>query len=120
MESKPHRLLNLLRAHRKCSAFSQDEIAFLLGVQSGSKISRYEQMAQEPELKTALALEAIFDRPVAELFPGLYEKVKASVQARAKTLAKRAFLASSTSLMAQKRRSISGIINKKKKNRGKK
>jgi transcriptional regulator with XRE-family HTH domain len=114
MNSKPPRLLNLLRAQRKCSAFSQDEIAFLLGVQRGSKVSRYEQMLRAPELETALAFEAISNRPVAELFPGLFEKVKAAVQARAKELAKRVFLASSTALMAQKRKSISGIINKRK------
>jgi transcriptional regulator with XRE-family HTH domain len=115
MESKPPpRLLNLLRAQRKCAAFSQDEIAFLLGVRTGSKVSRYEQMLRAPELETALAFEAISNRPVAELFPGLFEKVKAAVQARARELAKRVFLASSTSLMAQKRKSISGIINKKK------
>jgi|SRR3954468_7455249 len=121
MNSKPpSRHLNLLRAHRKRSALSQDEIAFLLGAQNGSKVCRYEQMMREPKLKTALAYEAIFNCPVADLFPGLFAKVKAAVQARAKTLVKRALQGNSKSLLAQKRKSVSGIISQEKKKGDKK
>jgi|SRR3954464_9376529 len=119
MNSKP-RHLNLLRAHRKRAALSQDEIAFLLGVQNGSKVSRYEQLLREPKLKTALAFEAIFDCAVSSLFPALFSKVKAAVQERAKTLAKRALQGNSKSLIAQKRKSVSEIINKEKKKSDKK
>lgn len=84
-----------------------------MGAQSGSKVCRYEQLDRVPELKTALAYEAIFNCPVSELFPDLFEKIKTAVQARAKTLAKRALLASSTALMAQKRKAVAGIITKK-------
>ena len=108
------RHINLLRAHRKQSALSQDEVAFLLGVQKGSKVSRYEQMTREPRLKTILAYEAIFSCPVAKLFPGLFAKIKAAVQARAKTLGRRAFVGTSKALADQKRKSISKIINQKK------
>jgi transcriptional regulator with XRE-family HTH domain len=121
MEPKPSpRSLNLLRAHRRCTAFSQDEIAFLLGIQSGATVCRYEQMERDPELKTALAFEAIYGRPISDLFPALFEQVRAIVKARAKILAKRALIAPSSSLMAQKRKAITGIINKEKKRNGKK
>jgi transcriptional regulator with XRE-family HTH domain len=114
------RNLNFLRAHRKRSALSQDEIAFLLGAQNGSKVCRYEQMLREPKLKTALAYEAIFNCAVTELFPELYAKVKAAVQERAKTLAKRALQGNSKALRAQKRKPVSAIISQQKNKREKK
>lgn len=49
----------------------------------------YEQFTREPNLETALALEAIFQRPASELFGGLYQKVQTKVAARAKILANR-------------------------------
>jgi transcriptional regulator with XRE-family HTH domain len=82
-------LQNHLRANRKRLALSQDDVAFLLGTQSGAKVCRYERFVREPSLKTALAYEAIFKRPVIELFPGLYQKVEREVAARAKALADR-------------------------------
>lgn len=77
---------NYLLSNRKRLALSQEEVAFLLGAQSGAKICRYERFAREPSLKTALAFEAIFQRPASELFGGLYQKVQQEVAARAKTL----------------------------------
>ena len=80
-------LPNYLRSNRKRLALSQEEVAFLLGSQSGAKVSRYEQFAREPSLETALACEMIFQRSASELFGGLYQKVEAEVAARATTLA---------------------------------
>ena len=82
-------LPNYLRANRKRLALSQDEVAFLLGTQSGAKVCRYERFVREPSLETALAYEAIFKRTVSELFPGLYQKVEREVAARAKALGER-------------------------------
>ncbi len=113
MNRKPH--LNLLRAHRKESALSQSEIAFLLGANCSSKICRYEQMIRDPELETVLGFEAIFDRPVSELFPGLYAKVEAAVRKRARALAKRVLNADTDARRKQKRNTIAEIIKRKKK-----
>lgn len=82
-------LPNYLRSNRKRLALSQEEVAFLLGTKSGAKVSRYEQFTREPSLKTALALEMIFQRSVSELFGGLYQKVETEVAERATTLARR-------------------------------
>jgi transcriptional regulator with XRE-family HTH domain len=79
-------LPNYLRSNRKRLALSQEEVAFLLGTQSGAKVCRYERFAREPSLETALAFEVIFQRPASELFGGLYQKVEQEVAARAKTL----------------------------------
>ena len=83
------KLPNYLRSHRKRLALSQDEVAFLLGTRSGAKASRYENFAREPNLATALAYEVIYQRPVSELFGGLYQEIEQQVVARAKVLTHR-------------------------------
>jgi transcriptional regulator with XRE-family HTH domain len=80
-------LPNHLRANRKRLSLSQEEVAFLLGTQSGAKVCRYERFVREPNLETILAYEAIFQKPARELFAGLYQKIEQDVAARAKVLA---------------------------------
>ena len=77
---------NRLRALRIRLALSQDQLAFLLGVSSGSKICRYERCLRSPSLTTILALEVIFQKPGSELFARLYREVQKSVAARARLL----------------------------------
>jgi transcriptional regulator with XRE-family HTH domain len=82
-------LPNYLRTHRKRQTLSQEEVAFLLGVNGmdkGIKVSRDENLAREPSLRTAIAYEAIYGKPVRELFAGLYEQVEQEVAERAKLL----------------------------------
>jgi transcriptional regulator with XRE-family HTH domain len=82
-------LPNYLLANRKRMALSQDEVAFLLGAQSGAKVCRYERFVRVPSLETALAYEAIFKTSASELFGGLYQKVEKEVAVRARILAAR-------------------------------
>src|SRR3989442_14855757 len=82
-------LPNYLKVNRKRLAMSQDEVAFLLGAQTGTKVCRYERFVREPSLETALAYEAIFKTSASELFGGLYQKVEREVAERAKMLAAR-------------------------------
>jgi transcriptional regulator with XRE-family HTH domain len=84
-----HQLSNHVRKYRKRSALSQRDVAYLLGVASGSKVCRYERFTREPGFSTALAYEAIFQVAVSELFPGLYQRIEAGVRARAKRLMER-------------------------------
>ena len=79
-------LPNYLVSNRKRLSLSQDEVAFLLGTQSGAKVSRYERFDRVPGLETALAFEMIFQRSPSELFSGLYQKVEREVMERAKAL----------------------------------
>jgi len=81
------RLPNYLRKHRKRLGLSQDDVAYLLGAESGAKTSRYERFAREPGFRTALACEAVFQKPIRELFAGLYEQIEREVAERAKKLA---------------------------------
>jgi len=79
-------LPNYLRTNRMRLGLSQDEVAYLLGTESGTRVSRYEQFARDPGLRTALAYEAIFQRPIRELFAGIYDEVEREVASRAKRL----------------------------------
>jgi transcriptional regulator with XRE-family HTH domain len=82
-------LPNYLRTHRKRLGLSQDDVAYLLGAESGAKTSRYERFAREPGFRTALACEAVFQKPIRELFAGLYEQIEREVAERARKLALR-------------------------------
>lgn len=79
-------LNNYLRMHRRRTALSQGDIACLLGVVSGTKLSRYESGQRAPNLETALALEIIFGIPVRELFAGMFHEVEQRVRERAAPL----------------------------------
>lgn len=81
-------LENYLRAHRKRTGLTQDEVAFLLGSKSGTKVSRYEKFRRTPTLQTALALTVIFDAPTRELFAGLRQQIERATTARAAELIK--------------------------------
>lgn len=70
------RLRNYLRTHRKRMGLTQDEMAFLLGCQSGAKVSRYERFARQPCLHTIFLYEAFFGVPAKELFAGEFQKAE--------------------------------------------
>lgn len=74
---------NYLRMHRHRQALSQDEVAFLVGAGSAGTIARYELGQRDPSLETALALQALYGVPVAELFAGRFNTVEQSVARRA-------------------------------------
>jgi len=82
-------LPNYLRSNRRRLALTQEEVAFLLGVNGenkGAKVCRDERRARKPSLETALAYEAIYQKPTRDLFTGLYERIEQEVAARAKIL----------------------------------
>jgi transcriptional regulator with XRE-family HTH domain len=78
-----HRLNNYLRAYRKRSGLSQDDVAFLCGTRNGAQVSRYECGRRRPTLEYLLAFEAIFHIPVRELFAGRFEEVSKMVSKKA-------------------------------------
>ncbi|HEY1799870.1 MAG TPA: helix-turn-helix transcriptional regulator [Terriglobales bacterium] len=85
-------LPNYLRSKRKQLSLKQEEVAFLLGVKGidrAGKVSRDEGSLRTPTLESALAYEAIYGKPVRELFAGLYERVAQEVSSRAKILSYR-------------------------------
>jgi transcriptional regulator with XRE-family HTH domain len=84
-----HKLENYLRTYRKRSGLSQDEVAFLLGCQNGTKVSRYERCSRKPSLETVLAYVIVFGAPGRELFAGTFEKVENKLSKRAQLLTRK-------------------------------
>jgi transcriptional regulator with XRE-family HTH domain len=80
------RLQNYLRTHRRRFGLSQKEVAKLLGVASGTKVSRYENFIRTPSVVTVFACEIVFNQPASELFAGRYEEIRAAVRERASQL----------------------------------
>jgi transcriptional regulator with XRE-family HTH domain len=82
LSSMAHRLENYLRTNRKQSGLTQQEVAFLLGCETSAQVSRYEKRRRLPPLETALACEAVFGIPVAELFAGVRQGVGRDIEKR--------------------------------------
>jgi hypothetical protein len=80
------KLPNYLRMHRKWASLSPDEVEFLLGCQTGAKVSRHERFSA-PNVETVFACEVIFGIPARELFAGVYQKVEETIKQRAQVLA---------------------------------
>jgi transcriptional regulator with XRE-family HTH domain len=82
------RLQHYLRTHRRRQGLSQAEVAMLLGADSGTKVSRYENFARIPSALTVFALEIVFSQPASELFAGSYEAIRLVIQKRTRHLLK--------------------------------
>jgi transcriptional regulator with XRE-family HTH domain len=98
-----------LRSHRRRASLSQRDVAFLLGVRAISKISRYERYAMLPRLETALAYQVIFGRPVAQLFGGTYDVIRAAIRRRASRLAQAKFVGSTIGFESRRKGSLQAI-----------
>jgi transcriptional regulator with XRE-family HTH domain len=80
------RLPNYLRTYRKHSGLSQSEVSFLIRLKDKSDLSRYERSARQPSLRTALACQEVYGKPVSELFAGLNDSVASDSRSRMKRL----------------------------------
>lgn len=85
-----HYLPNYLRTHRKRAGFSQEEIAFLLGIATGAQVSRYERFMRKPTLVVVLSLEIIFELPANEIFSGVRQEIEQQIARRAVLFKERA------------------------------
>jgi transcriptional regulator with XRE-family HTH domain len=78
-----------LKSERKRSGLTQQELADLLGLSTASAVSRLERSEREPEYRTALAYEIVFNRSGADLFPVAFGEVENLVLQRAAEIADR-------------------------------
>ena len=107
-----HKLKNYLRTHRKRAGLSQDEIAFLLGCRSGTKVSRYERFARQPSLQTAFAYEVVFRAPARELFGGIFQQVEHTTLNRVQLLVRKLKAAKPDRMTAQKLRALKAAASR--------
>lgn len=75
-----------LRALRRRSSLSQEDVAFLLGTYTGTRVSRHETGVCVPPLEVALAYEIIFGTGTADIYEDLRLQVTNDVLKRAHTL----------------------------------
>lgn len=75
-------LQNYLRTYRRRSFLSQDEVAFLLGVATGTRVTRHEGAQRTPTMETALGYEVLFGVPLHELFASDAQKVETIIRQR--------------------------------------
>jgi transcriptional regulator with XRE-family HTH domain len=103
------KLPNYLRTYRKRAGLSQDEVAFLLGCQSGTKASRYERRTRKPNLETILAYEVLFGAPARELFAGIFENVEQATLKRPRILAQKLNAAQADRVILRKLASLQAM-----------
>ena len=84
--SMAERLKTYLRPLRRRWRLTQRELAFLIGIKSGTVISRIEGLSKAPRLSWAVACALLFDTRASELFPGLFSEVHEDVLLRATEL----------------------------------
>lgn len=78
------RLPHYLKHERRRAGFTQADVAYLLGAQAVTKVSRYERGKYLPPLSTALAYEAMLGVPIADLFPSAFAAARRSLVHRVK------------------------------------
>ena len=83
------RIQNYLRTQRRRWGLTQDELAELLGCQSGTQISRIERGKRRPCTEVIVACEVLFGLPSRKLYPGLYAEVEEALLRRAAVLFER-------------------------------
>jgi len=71
---------------RKRSGLNQKELAYLLGAQNGSKVSRYEAGNRTPAFESLLAYEIVFRVALDELFAGRHDVARTGLRSRAERL----------------------------------
>ena len=81
-----HRLKSYLRTHRRRWGFTQQELAFLIGIKSSTSISRIERLKRIPTFEAAFALGVIFSVAPPELFPAIFSEVQSGIVERANEL----------------------------------
>jgi transcriptional regulator with XRE-family HTH domain len=106
-----HKLQNYLRTYRKRSGLTQDEMAYLLGCESGTKLSRYERFSRKPGLETTLGCAIVFGAPCRDVFGGTWEKVEREIKRRAQLLTRRISRATPTPMATQKLEILQAITS---------
>ena len=83
------RLRCYLRSYRRRWGFTQQELAFILGIKGNGHISRLERGEASPTLAIVLALYVMFGTAPEELFPALFAEIEDHAVARAYDLYER-------------------------------
>ena len=80
---------NLMRVLRRRLGLTQREVAFLLGYDSESAVSRLEKGSRIPRLPELLIIELVFGVAASAMFPHVHRTVLDSVRGRLERLRRR-------------------------------
>jgi len=69
-----------LQALRRKSGLTQREVASIVGVANDVQIYRHENGVSIPPLLIALRYSILFQEPIGEIFPGLYDAVREKLE----------------------------------------
>jgi transcriptional regulator with XRE-family HTH domain len=78
-----------LHTHRRQWGFTQQEVAFLLGLKDRSSVAWLELGRRDPNIKSALGCEVLFGAAPRDLFPKTYGKIQDALLRRAYVLDQR-------------------------------
>jgi len=78
-ENKLKKIPNCLPKYRRQKGLTQKEVARILGLKTGSIISKWERGFSFPSTPSLLKLSALYGRQVEALFIDLFQKVKEEV-----------------------------------------
>jgi transcriptional regulator with XRE-family HTH domain len=103
---------NYLKAFRRKSGLSQQDLGRLLGYRDAGQVSRHERATSMPPLAAAIAYELIFGVPVTSMFAGMRGEIARDVEAKLEgmktTLESVSVSPPNASLVAQKLAWLSG------------
>jgi transcriptional regulator with XRE-family HTH domain len=85
-EIKPS-FINRLRKHRRLMGYTQGDVAYLLGLQSKTEISRWEKGRIIPLADKVIRLAYIYHTFAEELFRESFKEARSEIEPREKKLA---------------------------------
>ena len=80
------KLKSYLRSHRRRWGLTQSDLAYLLGLESGTMVSRMERLVREPGPMAVVACRILFGVSPREMFPKHYSDTEEAVMQRAYSL----------------------------------
>ena len=101
-----------MRACRKRAGLTQGDLAYLLGYNSSSEISRYEHAVRKPTIKTSVSYELIFDMPPRDILQTLYNKSRDELISQAQKLKSDLLTRPPTPLLTRRIEFIDALISK--------
>jgi transcriptional regulator with XRE-family HTH domain len=77
---------NMMRLLRRRLGLSQKELAFVLGYDTDSQVSRIENGSRTPHLTEVLVIELVFGIPAMTVFPEIRQAIGRRIRRRLKLL----------------------------------
>lgn len=105
-------MINYLRTYRKQTQITQSDIAFLLGKEDNSNLSRCEKGRRSPSVEMIMVYHLLFNTPVLSFFTNQREAVKQNLILRIKELVENLKQQDSTENIQSRIEHLNRVINR--------